>query len=155
MEPLEVVISSMISGLVGLGLGLFFRRLNRKNDKKRDELLGTIRGEITDLNIGINKKFLEFSEKEGKIQTQFELIKNQTVVKFVEDDNYKEREKICIELLDDLKWLYRTENTLMKKSKMDSKEFKYFVQNNDDVQESTLPDIYGNRLFYLKSRKHE
>lgn len=58
--------------------------------------------------------------------------------------------QICLDMLNDRKWKYRTAKTLMRRSKMTDKQFEQFLNDHPNVVKSRIDDILGNDLYKIK-----
>jgi len=66
--------------------------------------------------------------------------------------DYDKKAEKCLKLLKDPTWIWRSDIILMRKSGLTQSEFDYFVNSTPEIIRSKKPDVYGNKLFTIKSK---
>jgi len=92
--------------------------------------------------------FKESKKSEEKSSTEKSIIKNLEDTTL--DQPTEEQSKHCMRLLKDRKWRWRTDKTLMRRTKMNKKQFSRFLDDHPEVIESYIDDVSGNKLYKLE-----
>lgn len=62
-------------------------------------------------------------------------------------------EDLVIEEMKNPKWLYRSVNGIVKRTKLSESEVSKVLQNSNKIRKSVIPSSDGSNLYVLKERK--
>lgn len=102
--------------------------------EKEDEELPTAVPE----SVEIKEKVYEKKGLEKKIQED------------ISEQPTEEQTKHCLRLLRDRRWDWRTDKTLMRRTRMNKKQFSRFLDDHPEVVESYIDDVSGNKLYKIE-----
>ena len=143
-EVTKFIIQNGASIIIGMCIAAGFYFMSTKTSKKQTSILEKISDmleELTDLKM--------IQKKPDVVSAKDEPAPKKSIDK---DAKYDEKVSKCKKLLEDERWVWRSDVKLIEKSGLTEDEFNNFVRKDEDVVKSKINDINGNRLFSLKSK---
>jgi hypothetical protein len=138
---------------IGIAIAIFQKQIglsNTQNDELKD--MNKILTKVSKTQEILNNQFIptmqKLDEKEEEIkETEIKIEEKVPEKELV----YQDKFEICMKLLNDIRWKWRTGDVLRFTSEMTSEEFRKFLsENKNKIVKSSIPDKFGNDLYRLR-----